>query len=234
MISAGREKRIVYLLDRWPFNDDQAVIGGYAIAAYGPARYSLNLDVVMSKGSLEGVKAWLNSEGFEFGRSSSKRLGSGALFFRGTDGEATVDILSGAVVDREARVMISDTWILDKPKKARLILMSCSTRREIPIARSEAIWALKLQAGRDQDIGDLFSIGRHSVDPSEIVSLFRLLRSKTLSKKLEKVKGKLKDPKLYEDSVSRLGRGKPTDKQNRKDWSDFVALAVSIIDNSLA
>ncbi len=234
MISAGREKRIVSLMDRWPFNDDQAVIGGYAVAAYGPARYSQDLDVVITKASLERVKAWLDSEGFKFSRKSSKELGPDLLFFRGTDGESTVDILSGAVVDREAKVKIPDIWITDKSRKTRLILMNSSTRREVPIARPEAIWALKLQAGRDQDIGDLFSICRYSVNPSEITSLFRLLRSKTLSNKLEKVKDKLKDPKLYEDSISRLSRGKPTDKQNRKDWSAFVSLAVSIIDNSLA
>ncbi len=233
MMPAGRERRMVSVLDGWPFSDDQVVIGGYAVAAYGPARYSQDLDVVVSRASLEGVKEWLRSEGFEFRKGSSVQPGSDALFLRGTDGQATVDILSGAVVDREAKVKIPDIWIIEKSRKTRLILMSSSTQHEVPIARPEAIWALKLQAGRDQDIGDLFSISRHSIDASEIISLFRLLRSKTLSDRLEKVRGKLHEPKLYEDSISRLGRGKPADKRNRKDWSNFVSLAIRIIDSSM-
>lgn len=234
MMSASREKRMVSLLDRWPFDDDQAVIGGYAVAAYGPARYSQDLDVVVSRGSLEAVKGWLSSEGFSLSTKSKKKLGSEAVFLRGTDGLATIDILSGAVVDREAKANIPDAWVIERARKTRLILMNSSTSREIPVARPEAIWALKLQAGRDQDIGDIFSISRYSIDASEIVSLFRLLRTAALSNKLRKVRNKLSDPKLYEDSVSRLGRGKPSDRQNRHDWSTFSSLAIRIIDNSLA
>ena len=133
--------------------------------------------------------------------------GSDVLFFRGTDGQTTVDILSGAVVDREANVKIPDIWIIERSRKTRLILTSSSTQREVPIARPEAIWALKLQAGRDQDIGDLFSISRHSIDASEIISLFRLLRSKTLSDRLEKVRDKLHDLKLYEVQFQDLAEG---------------------------
>lgn len=32
------------------------------------------------------------------------------------------------------------------------------TKKEIPVVRIYALWALKLQAGRSQDITDLFSI----------------------------------------------------------------------------
>ncbi len=234
MISTSREKRIVSLLDQWPFNDDQTVIGGYAVAAYGPARYSQDLDVAVSRGSLEAVKGWLSSEGFSLSTKSTKNLGPEVVFLRGTDGIATIDILSGAVVDREAKVNIPDAWVIERSRKTRLILMNSSTRREIPVARPEAIWALKLQAGRDQDIGDIFSISRYSVDTSEIISLFRLLMTTALSNKLRKVRSKLLDPKLYEDSISRLSRGKPTDRQNRHDWSNFSSLAIRIIDSSLA
>lgn len=233
VIPANRERRIASLLDGLPWEHGQVVIGGYAIAAYGPARYSIDLDIVVLSTTLGVVLKWLEAQGFGIKKLSFGNPDDETGIIRASDGLATVDILSGSVVDRDAKVKIRDNWIAANPRMTRLVMLSCSTRNAIPVARPEAMWALKLQSGRDQDLSDLFAINDYEVNISEITALFRELMTVNLAKKLISVGRKLNDTRLFEDSISRLGRGSPSDKKNKTAWADFVNRAGRIIAGSL-
>ena len=43
----AREKKVLCLLDAWPWELGGVLIGGYAIAAYGGLRYSDDVDIVV-------------------------------------------------------------------------------------------------------------------------------------------------------------------------------------------
>ena len=92
--------------------------------------------------------------------------------------------------------------------------LSGKTLHRIPVARPEALWLLKLQAGRDLDLTDLFAISGEPVDLTEVREEFERLGTRTLVDKLQMVIARLDDRKLYADSLSRRGLGSPESLRN--------------------
>ena len=202
----SREQAVIALLDAWPWEFETTLIGGYALAAYGAARYSDDIDFVLPAASKKPIEDWLRER--EFVEAKRKGATSRQTFEGATRlerNEITIDLLDGFVRDREAGVDVPEAWIALRPRRVRLDLLSGSVRTRVRVARPEALWALKLQAGRDQDITDLFAIRNEPVKVSEVRSLFESLKSDGLASKLRKVESKLGTPKLYNDSRSRLG-----------------------------
>jgi hypothetical protein len=62
---AARERAVLSFLDEWPWETGGVLIGGYAISAYGPPRYSVDVDVVIPATSASTVRSWLRTAGFE-------------------------------------------------------------------------------------------------------------------------------------------------------------------------
>lgn len=201
-----RERAVLESLDRWPWSEGGVVIGGYALAAYGRPRYSEDIDIVIPVSAARTVEAWLASQGFKQEKSSTPNPQNyDAKTHRFSKGEVTLDLLVGAVRDRDARVDISAEWISENPRRELLRTLTGKTMTAIPVARLEAIWLMKLQAGRDQDITDLFSVFGQQCSSADVRAEVRRHRSPTLSRKLEATIQKIRSSKLYEDSLSRLG-----------------------------
>lgn len=226
----ARELAVLALLDRWPWDLGGVIIGGYAINAYGPPRYSDDVDVAIPKKAASSVRAWLGAEGLKL---SKKTVPNPENF----DGQVerymkapiTLDLLTDAVRDRDAKVDIPESWISKGARRGRLVTLAGRTSVEVPIARPEALWALKLQAGRPRDISDLFAIAETPFSPIEVGALFRRLTTNSLTEKLNLVRAKVKDHKVYVDSLSRRQLGRPTDPANVRKWSRFVSLVDGII-----
>ena len=227
----AREQAVLALLDRWPWTLGGVIIGGYATLAYGPPRYSDDVDVVIPTPAAPRVRAWLRSEGL----TVSKRSVPNPENF---DGQVeryqlspiTLDLFADAVRDRDAKVDIPERWISKDAVRQRLVTISGRTSIEVPIARPAAIWALKLQAGRPRDLSDLFAISETPFDASEVEALFRAVTSKSLVAKLTAVRLMLGSPHLYEDSLSRRQLGKLSDPGNRRKWDRFVSTVNRIIE----
>lgn len=217
---ANRERKVLGLLDAWPWGLGGVLIGGYAIAAYGRPRYSDDVDIVIPNAALRKLEIFIASHGLALEKSSvpNPQNYEGKVS-RYRSEELTLDLLVGYVRDREAGVDIPEHWISEARKYLRLVTMTGRTVNRIPIARPEALWALKLQSGRDQDITDLFSMSNVKVDSDKVAALFRGLRSDTLTDKLTRTLAKTGSKKLYEDSMSRL-ETKRTDRSN-KEWVSF-------------
>ena len=143
--------------------------------------------------------------------------------------EVTLDLLAGAVRDREAMVDIPEKWISKNCRRIVLETLSGKTSHPIPIARPEALWALKLQSGRDLDLTDLFVISDQPADLGEVRQLFEQLATDSLSRKLQRVRSKLRERRLFEDSLSRRQLGSPDSPQNAKRWERFVSRVESIV-----
>ena len=229
---ATRERKIIALLNVWPWKTGGTLIGGYAIAAYGDPRYSKDADIVIPTLLQSTFEDFLYEQGFELEESVNHLLTD----FEGTipryrKDEATIDLLIGYVRGRRARIDIPETWISQKVKKIPLKTRTGSTAISVNVARPEALWALKLQAGREQDLIDLYAILDEPLKIDEIVSLFRTLRSETLIQKLSEAPIKVSSEKLFEDAMSRL-RKKRT-KENRNKWDLFVKRVGHIVEESV-
>ena len=202
----ARERAVIALLEEWPWRLGATLIGGYAVAAYGAPRYSNDVDVIIPEAGRTASEAWLREHGFKDAkgeRAKSTKVSMDAPRFARE--EVTLDLLVGYVRDREAKVDVPETWISLRRNYERLDLMSGRLAKKIPIARPEALWALKLQAGRDQDLTDLFVMSTAPVNTREVRHLFESLMTPALADKLRKVERRLSDENLYGDSRSRLG-----------------------------
>jgi hypothetical protein len=218
----AREQAVLSLLDRWPWDLGGVIIGGYAVIAYGLPRYSDDLDVVIPIEAALPLRAWLRSEGLKLSKHSvpnPQNLDGQVERYKASP--ITLDLLADAVRDRDARVDIPEGWISKGARKTRLVTLSGRTTIEVPIARPEALWALKLQAGRPRDIADLFAIADTPFDVVEVESLFNGLISEPLANKLRSVSSMVRTRKMYVDCLSRRQLGKPGDPRNIRKWERF-------------
>ncbi len=228
--AAVRERTALTLLDQWPWESGGVLIGGYAVSAYGHPRYSEDVDVVIPARSVSGIQTWLRTEGFTMAhRAWRNPQNYDGQVFRFVKETVTLDVLSGAVRDREAQVDVPERWISDRPKRLILEMLSARSTRKIPIARPEALWALKLQSGRDQDLSDLFALMDQPTDVREVRELFERLAADSLSRKFQNVLSKLGERRLFEDSLSRLRLGSPKRHDNIQRWKRFTSRVQSII-----
>jgi len=225
-----REQTVLALLDRWPWDTGGVIIGGYAVIAYGPPRYSNDIDIVIPKSAAAPVRAWLKTEGLRLTKHSLPNPENfDGQVERYKSSPITLDLLADAVRDRDAKVDIPESWISKGARKAKLVTLSGRTTIDVPIARPEALWALKLQAGRPRDISDLFAIADTPFNVLEVETLFRSLLSESLVTKLHSVRSKLGDRRMFVDSLSRRQLGKPSDPENIKRWQRFVSTVNRIV-----
>jgi hypothetical protein len=229
---ANREKKILGLLNIWPWKSGGVLIGGYAIAAYGVPRFSNDADIVISAPLKSTFEKFLREQGFEMeepAHSSRQDFEGNVPRFRRE--ETTVDLLVGYVRDRKAGVDIPEEWISKDSLQLQLKTITSISEVPVSVARPEAIWALKLQAGRDQDLLDLYAIFDVPIKTDEVISLFRSFNSETLNGKLSLTLEKVYSTKLFEDAMSRMGT-KRTEKTVEK-WQKFATKVRNIVDESV-
>ena len=224
-----RERRVIEVLGRWPTALAGVLIGGYAVAAYGRPRYSVDVDIVATTSAAEGWTGWLKGLGLALERAPRRfEQGKGTVAFqRWHDSTVVVDLLIGGVRDRRAETVISDDWIAREPRVLPLELLSGRLDGPVAVVRPEGLWALKLLAGRPTDLTDLFGISRQRVRLAEVRELFETLQSPPLERKLAFVASQLRDEKLYKDALSRLRLGSPGSEGNRAAWGRFLTMARS-------
>ena len=190
----------------------------------------MDLDVVIPAESALAIRSWLRKVGFVLtSHAVPNPQNYEGQVERFLSKEITLDLLAGAVRDREAMVDIPEKWISKNCRRIVLETLSGKTSHPIPIARPEALWALKLQSGRDLDLTDLFVISDQPADLGEVRQLFEQLATDSLSRKLQRVRSKLRERRLFVDSLSRRQLGSPDSPQNAKRWERFVSRVESIV-----
>ncbi len=228
---AERERAVLAVLDSWPWDVGGVLIGGYAISAYGPPRYSVDVDVVIPAASARRIRSWLRTLGFErTSHAMPNPQNYEGQVDRFRSDEVTLDLLVGAVRDREVMVDIPEKWISRNRRWMLLETLSGKTSRTIPIARPEALWVLKLQSGRDLDLTDLFAISDLPIDVDEVRRLFVQLATDSFTRKFRSVRLKLNERRLFEDSLSRRQLGSPDRPRNIRRWQHFISRVDSVVD----
>jgi hypothetical protein len=223
-----REAQAVELLDGWPWEGGGCLVGGYAVAAYGQPRFSQDLDFVLPEGRKDEIVPWLETHNFQVRRP----INPGRGFQSSTRlmlGDFSIDLMFGYVRDRDTGTRVEEEWISARARSVRLTLLNRSTRTPVIVARPEALWLLKLIAGRDQDLADLFAISEEPIDESEVRVALETLLNPRLEAKLGRVVSRLKSKKIYSDTLSSRALGKQSDQANILAWSRFLRRVASIL-----
>lgn len=215
----AREPQVVAFLDELPLHLGPILIGGYATAAYGPPRFSVDVDLVFPSSSLAGATTWFDSNGIHYKRTLEFEGVAGTmsklLISRGL---VSGDIYLGALRARETGTQVDYDWIAGSPQHQRLNLTTGSTKNPIPIARAEVPWVLKLLAGRAQDLTDLFVISGWEFDRRAVRGKLEELTNDETRTHFRKVRARLENEREYKDALSRRGLGSPSAPQNKRLW----------------
>jgi hypothetical protein len=227
---AARESQAIDFLDAFPRGVGPVLIGGYAIAAYGPPRFSVDVDLVLPAARDRALRSWLDSQEMNSRETMNLQTAKGSLSKLMISRElVSGDIFLGGLRARESGAVVEYDWIARETNTERLTLTTGSTRLPFPIARPEVLWVLKLLAGRPQDLTDLFVISGWSVDSTEITSELKQLADPKVRTHLRDVASRLSTGKEYSDALSRRGLGSPTDAQNQRLWKKFKEQALSYL-----
>lgn len=218
-----REAAAISLLDRWPWTEGGCLIGGYAVAAYSKPRFSQDVDLVLPDSRRGASLAWLEVEGFRLRptRKGHPAFKDAATLLRG---DFSIDLMFGSVRDRETGASIKEAWVSARPRLTRLDLLTGTTAEKVPVARPAALWVLKLVAGRDQDLSDLFAISGEPFQTSEVREELERAMNPALRDKLAKIPDRVSTPKVYSDALSARAMGKRDAPQNIRAWSRFREL----------
>jgi hypothetical protein len=230
---SDREAEAVAVLDDWPWSAGGCLIGGYAVAAYGEPRFSQDLDLVLPRAARGVVVPWVEARNFRLRRPKSLDTGfrDAARYIRG---DFSIDLMYGHVKDRESGASIPEGWISSRSRQLKLRLLNRSTGNDVMVARPEAIWVLKIVAGRDQDIADLFAISGEPIDESEVREALQSVLSPRVAGKLAQVTIKASSRKIYSDALSSRALGRQDDPDNLRAWSKFQQVVHAVLPASPA
>lgn len=126
----------------------------------------------------------------------------------------------GYVRDRETGIVVPGGWISSGYREMRLILITGSTQQSVRVCRPEALWVLKLIAGRNQDLGDPFAISGEPTDNGEVRRFLAEVTNPALQKRLEDEASRLESNRIFAESLS--ARLLPTSSESaRRSWDQF-------------
>ena len=217
-----REAAVIELLDRLPAEFNSILIGGYAVCAYGPARYSEDVDLVVPAEKSEALRAWLIQEGFRVSmtmRPSPSTSDLGKLLI--SKGSVKGAVFVGGVRSRDSGAVLDYPWIAIRPRNVRLLLVAGRTQSAVMVVRLEALWALKLLAARAQDLTDLFSISPAPFDAEEVSQKLKSLPGAQTRGAFRSARSFVGSDKEYLDALSRRSMGSPDSSSNIRAWETF-------------
>ena len=225
-----RESDVANFLETIQGRADSVLIGGYAVSAYGPPRFSADVDIVLAQSEFGPVRRWLSEEGFSARISMGSEIDPDALRkLRAVRGDVSSDLYFGGVRARESGAEVPYDWLEERPRSMRLRLRTLTTRKEIRVVRPEALWVLKLIAGRSQDISDLFAIREQPISADDVTGMLASLATPSLQSTFDRVSRLLESSVLYSDSLSRWGLGSPDLPRNRAEWRAFKERAATFL-----
>lgn len=162
-----RERLIFVVLDKLK-HFELVLIGGHALNAYVPPRFSVDCDLVLKRkkaaAQIEGV---LKGEDFKM-VSEGKTTPPGGEFIvytRKVGGtRANFDLLLGAITDRLSGASFEAKWIFERSKVRRIWARAAPISVDVRTADPEVLFIMKLLTARKQDIRDAFMLAQLDLD----------------------------------------------------------------------
>jgi hypothetical protein len=169
-VSESKEKTALETLAALPKNEI-VLVGGYAVNAYAPPRFSADCDVVVL-GNPEPVESELERRGFAKSDEGDVPYGSYIRYER-TDDKASFDLLVNSLVDNRTGIVFEGelfkTYSSIRRTVGRLVVTMVQTR----IVDPELLFTTKFVPARRQDARDMFMLSGISADWSLAESLIR-------------------------------------------------------------
>ncbi len=155
---AAREAEVLRVLDVMHQTQIQpTLVGGYAVNAYSLLpRYSVDCDLVVQKRSLESLLRLLEEQLYavdETLREELEGVESVRLTKRLGGGDVSVDLMAGGVRCRQTGAVWGEEEVRRRSKELRVAGVNGSVLSNV--AAREALIAMKLHSGRDQDVRDV-------------------------------------------------------------------------------
>jgi len=164
----ARESIILNTLRRLP-KKDIVLIGGYAVNAYVPPRFSIDCDLVVL-GSSSKIESLLKADGFM--KVSEGEVAYGGYVRYEREGiKVSFDLLENSVVDRETKIVFEGELFRKHSAERTTVGRSVPTRIRIRIADPELLFTMKFVSARKQDIRDMFMLAGGNLGLKLIIDL---------------------------------------------------------------
>ncbi len=151
----ARESIIIKTLQKLP-REDVVLIGGYAVNAYAPPRFSIDCDLVVLDSSSK-LESLLREDGF-------KKVGEGDVSYGGyvryemEKAKVSFDLLKSSVVDRDTEIVFEGELFRKYSAERTTVGRSVPTRIRMRIVDPELLFAMKFVSARRQDVRDMFML----------------------------------------------------------------------------
>lgn len=153
------------------------LIGGYAVSAFGPSRFSVDLDLVLPPAELSRLQEILRAHEYAQREDKPKKRPLRASFEKwirgGGELPASVDLLIGGVTDRVSGVTRSFDELRSRSSRRRVKGIDSESWADPLVPDIEALLALKLQVGRVVDLRDAVVLSRGPLDITTLIELLR-------------------------------------------------------------
>ena len=156
-----REGIVLEMLEKIP-KQNLVLIGGYAVNAYVPPRFSIDCDLVVL-GSSKRVELALKSNGFVKTEAGEVPNGSYARYFRKGE-KVSFDLFINSVLDRNTEIVFEGELFKKYSRKRVTVGRANPIRIEMRIAEPEILFATKFVSARKQDIRDIFMLAGQDPD----------------------------------------------------------------------
>ena len=230
MDPSTREAETVSLLDELPGTLEAALIGGYAVAAYAPARFSVDVDLVIPSRTRFATRAWFEAHDFRVKMTMNPSPATDHLGkFKIAKDPVAGDIYIDGVRDRSTGAALDYEWLSRSSRRIRLSLTTCRTKSPVLVVRPEAMWALKLLAARTQDLTDLFAMMDEPVHLVEVRSKLKAIPFSTRKEAAQRAVQFVRSDREYRDALSRRSLGSPSSKSNLQSWARFQKAVETVV-----
>ena len=191
------------------------MVGGYAVSGLGQHRFSVDCDIVISKGSFEDIKMVLDKQGFEF--DMEKRgfdetyAGEFARYKkRVAELPVTFDLLVGSLMCRSTSASWSFEYIKNYSVESSIEGIESAVKSIIP--EKELMVAFKIHSGRRTDVRDIVMLVENS-DMEKILLHLRRGDIEVLKKQFSYIIGMLNDEKLVDSLKGVFNLTRDVEKQ---------------------
>ncbi len=157
----AREGIIIRTLQKLA-RENVVLVGGYAVNAYVPPRFSIDCDLVVL-GSLSGIESVLKEDGF-------KKVGAGKVSHGGylryemEKLKVSFDLLENSVPDRDTKIVFEGELFKNHSSERTTVGRSVPTRVRMRIVDPELLFAMKFVSARKQDVRDMFMLAGGSLN----------------------------------------------------------------------
>ncbi len=198
MMMQERERIVIETLKKIP-KRNVILIGGYAVNAYAPPRFSVDCDLVVF-GRTKAVETVLSRQGFVKTEEGDVLYGSYIRYFMEKE-KVSFDLLVNSVLDRETGIFFEGE-LLKKNSKVRITVGRANpVRIKMKIIDPEFLFAMKFITARKQDIRDIFMLAGEDLKWDLVT---KIVSGKCSSELIKKRRGLIKrsiHSKSYRDSI---------------------------------